>query len=138
MVERYINGYLQREKRMRAKLLQAIELLASGKRIEECALVIGVSRRTVHNWLNDPEFLSALDTRKSENVSALNDRLINLNDKALDVLEECMNSRNEQARLRSASIVIGKYHEALEASEIKAQIERINKRLDRMASTRKR
>jgi len=114
---------------MKAKHQKAIELLASGKRIEECALSVGVSRRSIYNWLNDQEFKSALDARKSEIIKALNDRLISMNGKALDVIDECMNSRNEAIRLKSASIVINKYGEALEVSDIKSQIERINKRI---------
>ncbi len=122
---------------MKAKHQKAIELLASGKRIEECALSVGVSRRSIYNWLNDQEFKSALDARKSEIIKALNDRLISMNGKALDVIDECMNSRNEAIRLKSASIVINKYGEALEVSDIKSQIERINKRIDQAGIIRR-
>ncbi len=117
---------------MRSNKLQAIELLAQGHSIMECAQEIQVNRRSIHSWLLSPEFMNALETRKREIIESLNVRLIALNEKALDVIEDSLNSRNEIIRLRSASLLLAKYHEAVELSEIEEAIKRINARLDQM------
>lgn len=121
---------------MRSNKLQAIELLAHGSSIEDCSQVIGVTRRSIHNWLNDPEFSKVFDVRKHEIIQELNTRMIGLNKKALDVIEECLESESENIRLRSASLLHSRYFEALEASEIMEAIERINARIDQLALRR--
>lgn len=121
---------------MRSNKLQAIELLAHGSSIEDVSKEVNVTRRSIHNWLNDGEFKKALDERKSEIVERLNTRMIGLNEKALDVIENCMSSKNESIRLRSASLLNSKLFESIELSEINKAIERINERIDHIASKR--
>jgi len=79
---------------MKPKQAQAIELLAHGSSITECALKLAVSRRSIHSWLNNKEFKQALEDRKHELIECLNIRMVDLNEKALQVLEDCMSSRN--------------------------------------------
>jgi len=121
---------------MRAKQAQALELLALGASIEDASQEVSISRRSIHNWLNDPVFKKALEERKREIIEILNARMIGLNVRALDVLEDCMNSRNESIRLRSASFLASKLYESIEMSEVRDAIERINERIDQVASRR--
>lgn len=122
---------------MRANRLQAIELLAHGSSIEDASKSLSISRRSIHNWLNDPEFMKALEIRKKEIIERLNIRMIGLNEEALDVLEDCMRSRNETIRLRSASYLNSKLFESIELGDIRKTIERINERLDALALQRR-
>jgi len=117
---------------MKPKQAQAIELLAHGSSITECALKLAVSRRSIHSWLNNQEFKQALEDRKHELIECLNIRMVALNEKALQVLEDCMSSRNESIRLRSASHVSARLAESLELGEIMESIIRINERLDEL------
>lgn len=110
--------------------MKAIELLAQGHSIVDCSKEIQVSRRSIHLWLLSPEFMNALETRKKEIIESLNLRLIALNEKALDVIEDCMDSRNENIRLRASSLLLAKYHESVELTEIEDAIKRINARLN--------
>jgi len=112
---------------LKTKHNQAIELLASGKRIEETATMVSVTRRAVYNWLDDADFSDALRKRQSDYIRRLNTKLITLNEKALDVLSAGLDSRDESIRIRCASIVTGKYHKTVEFEDILQRIERIEK-----------
>ena len=114
--------------KLRSKHRQAIELLASGKRIVETASAVGVTERTVSLWLVDPEFSRAYQKRQSEYIRRLNTRLISLNDKAMDVLEAGMESRDESIKVRCASIVASKYHVTVELEDILQRLERLERK----------
>jgi transposase len=111
-----------------AKHKQAIELLAAGQRITDVAELVNVERRTVYNWLDDPAFTRALQKRQSAYIRRLNTRLIALNEKALDVLAEGLDSRQENIRVRCAAIVAGKYHKTIEFEDILQRLERLENR----------
>jgi len=117
---------------MNSKQLQAIEYLASGKRIEEVYSLIGVSRRTIYIWFKRDDFLSALEARKRDAIKSLSMKLISLNGEALEVLRDSLHSKNEAHRIRSASVIIARLYDATEISIIQDEIERINERIDKL------
>ncbi len=53
---------------MKPKQLKAIELLAEGFSIRETAQSVGVTERTLSNWLKNENFRKELDTRVKEKV----------------------------------------------------------------------
>lgn len=81
--------------------------------------------------------MKALEIRKKEIIERLNIRMIGLNEEALDVLEDCMRSRNETIRLRAASYLNSKLFESIELGDFQKAIERINERLDALALQRR-
>jgi len=101
--------------------------------IGECADQVGVSPRSVFNWLEDDEFSKLLRRRESERIERLNTRLIMASDKALEVLLEALESRDERIRVRSASIIKSSFLRALEVHDLYDHIERINEKIDRLA-----
>lgn len=117
--------------KIRSRHKQAIELLASGLRLEECAQVIGVSRRALYNWLEDREFSELLRRRESEVIERLNARYIMAGEKALDVLLRGLESRSEAIQIRSASIIRSGMAKAIEVHDLYNRIDKIEKSLER-------
>jgi len=122
--------------KIRARHRQAIELLASGVAIGECADQVGVSSRSIFNWLDDDEFKRLLKARESEIIERLNTRLIMASEKALTVLLDGLESRDERIRIRSASIINSSFLKAIEVHDLYDHIDRINEKIDRLALRR--
>jgi len=122
--------------KIRARHKQAIELLSSGMAIGECAQEVGVSARSIYNWMDDQEFSSLLRKRTSDKIERLNVRSIMASDKALSVLLDGLESRSESIRIRSASIIKRGMANAIEAFDLYSQIARIEEKVDRLALRR--
>ena len=122
--------------KIRAKHKQAIELLSSGMAIGECAQAVGVSARSIYNWMDDQDFSELLRKRTSEKIERLNVRSIMASDKALSVLLDGLESRSESIRIRSASIIKRGMANAIEAFDLYSQIARIEEKVDRLALRR--
>ncbi len=116
---------------MKPKQNKAIELLAQGSSIDATANIVKVNRRTIYQWMQDQEFMMALHDKSAEVIENLNRRLVSLNEKALDVLEACMNSRSEAVRLRSAIYLNGKLYQVLGDLEILRRLDEIEERINR-------
>ena len=123
--------------KIRARHRQAIELLSSGVMLGECADQVGVTSRTIYNWLEDDQFSRLLRKRTSEKIERLNTRSLMASDKALTVLLEGLESRNESIRIRSASIIKSGTPKLIEVFDLYSQIERINKKIDELALRRR-
>lgn len=52
-----------------ARQVRAIEALLTSPSISEAAEACGIGRRTLHTWLEDPEFKQALAAAESEAIS---------------------------------------------------------------------
>jgi len=92
-------------------------------RLEECSQEVGVSRRSIYNWLNDDDFNKRLRERESEKIKRLNTRLIMASNRALEVLLEGLESRDESIRIRSASIIKSDLLKAIEIYDLYDRIE---------------
>ena len=113
---------------MKPKQNQAIELLAQGTSVDATASIVKVNRRTIYQWMKDQEFALALHDKSAEVIDRLNHRLVNLNDKALDVLDACLDSDSEAIRLRSAIYLNSKLYEILGDLEILRRLDQIEER----------
>ena len=103
---------------MKPKQNQAIELLAQGSSIDATASIVKVNRRTIYQWMKDQEFALALHDKSAEVIESLNRKLVGMNEKALDVLDACLDSESEAIRLRSAIYLNSKLYEVLGDLEI--------------------
>jgi len=75
------------------KQKNAIDLLITGMNDQETAKRVRVSRETVCNWRNhNPRFIAALEHKRHALMSVNADRLRRLSSKAIDVLENAMDS----------------------------------------------
>ena len=118
---------------MKPKQNQAIELLAQGLSIDATATGAGVSRRTIYQWMKDREFALALHDKSAEVIESLNRKMVGMNDKALDVLDACLDSESEAIRLRSAIYLNSKLYEILGDLEILRRLDQIEERINRDA-----
>ena len=70
-----------------------IDALLSGSSVTAAAKKAGVHRCTVHDWLRDDlAFQCSLNERRSELRSAMRIRLVNLAEKAIDVITDAIES----------------------------------------------
>ena len=85
-----------------------IERLLSGEEtIEQIALSVKKSRRTIHNWMNDPLFKAEYEEREAEFRRGQKARITQLAAKAIDTQSSIMdNSKNDKARADVASDVL--------------------------------
>jgi len=83
--------------------LNAIDMLVAGRRDDEVAEAVGVSRTTVTDWRNhNVAFAAALNQRRNDVWGTQVDRLRSIVAKAVDVLEEDLNSDDEKLQQAAA------------------------------------
>ena len=104
---------------------RAIELLLLGYKDAEVAAIVGVTRQTVNKWRNhNKAFIAELNHRRRELWEAAEEKLRNLIDSAITVLEEDLQSEDRRLRLRAAVHVlkcVGLYGKSLEPPGIQRQ-----------------
>jgi hypothetical protein len=86
--------------------LTAIEHLIVGSTKKGAAEAVGVAPYTVSRWFQQPEFMATLNERRQDIYEANTERLRSLAAKALDVVEDALDSDSESVRLKAASQVL--------------------------------
>ena len=84
----------------------AVELLVLGHALGETAGAIDVDAKTLYNWRQDPDFIEALEARRSELWDQAAQRLRAMVHPSLDILEQDLGNRHERARFRAATAVL--------------------------------
>jgi len=85
--------------------LNAIDLLVMGHTDREVAEAVGVNRSTVTSWrLYNPDFIATLNRRRKEVWGAAADRLRKLLLKAMDVLEQALDSGDASIAMQLVKI----------------------------------
>lgn len=97
----------------------AVDLLLQGKSDREVAEAVGVSRQTVWEWRNrNAVFVAELNKRRQEIWGSQTERLRQLVAKAIDVLEDDLETTEERRLRQSAAVhilrAVGLYGSALE------------------------
>ncbi len=87
---------------------RAIDAILSTRSIAEAATVADCSLRTLHRWLKEPAFKTALTNAEGELLAAATRRLLHHHDTATTVVLSIMLDKSISAgvRLRAAQIVI--------------------------------
>jgi len=106
----------------------ALEVLSSGLSVERASEVSQVSRQTVYNWLSDDGFKKELRKRQSFIFQTLSKRLVNITTQALQVLEDCLGSRNESIRLRASGIALSSLKNVMELSDFEDRLSELEER----------
>ncbi len=86
--------------------LKAATLLAAGRPCRATAKKCSVTPETISHWKRDPDFQAHLNRLKSDAVEDARERLRNLNDRAVGVLEDLLASASESIRLRAAQYIL--------------------------------
>ena len=89
---------------------RAIQLLMLGKTDKKVAEDLDVARQTVTNWRNqDSTFIARLNAERKALWSANRERLRSLVFRAVDILEDSLESENERIRQTSAVQILKMY-----------------------------
>ena len=103
-----------------AKKLRAIDLLVQGKKIKDIAAELEVSPDAIYDWKKIAEFKNQLDLYREEIYQSLINRQMEVGHKAIDKLEELIESGNNRQRVQlDASIAILKQLPSAGAKEKK-------------------
>lgn len=93
----------EEEKALKEQQVLAIPLILAGKTDAEVAESVGVARETINRWRNhDSDFMRELRQSREAQLESHMTRISNANDKAVNVLEDLLDSEDEQVRLRAA------------------------------------
>ena len=91
------------KKNLKDQQMLALPHLLAGKTDAEVAETVGVARETINRWRNhDSDFMRELRQSRQAQLDSHLTRISNANDKAVNVLEDLLDSDDEQVRLRAA------------------------------------
>jgi len=107
----------------------ALEVLSSGMSVEKASEVAQVSRQCIYNWLGQKSFKNELRQRQSVLFQSLSKRLVNITEKALQVLEDCLSSRNEAIRLRASGIALSSLKNVMELADFEERLTTIEENM---------
>lgn len=110
-----------------------IEKLMSSKTLTGAARATGVSPSTIHNWLKEPPFRSALAAAFRERFTLLNVEAVRLGSLAFRTLEAVMRDPNApaMARVGAASRTIDAIHRSYELTNVTERLDRLEGLLER-------
>jgi hypothetical protein len=83
------------------------------------------------------EFSKLLRRRESDEIKRLNARYIMASEKALEVLLNGLESRDESIRIRSASIIKSSLLKSIEVHDVYDLIEKLSEKVDQLALKRR-
>jgi hypothetical protein len=87
---------------------KAIAALATGCNISSAACLVGVHRSTIHDWLTQPDFQSALAEARQEFLDLYQDQLLAIANLAIDTIRQTLENieLSPALRLRAALAVL--------------------------------
>jgi hypothetical protein len=101
---------------------KAIALLITGMTHTAVADELGVNRRTLWEWKQDPTFVAALNNEREAIREAMQDRVLGLAEKALTALEQTLErSDSDGARVAAARLVLDRLLPPYTAEEARPQ-----------------
>lgn len=90
----------------KAKRARAMDLLLTGRSTAEVAAELGVNRRTVNRWREDPEFDEEFQGRQDEIRDALHARLVGHTLELVDVLVDVAKNADEKGISRVKAVQV--------------------------------
>jgi hypothetical protein len=96
--------------------------LAAGKAVKAAAEECGVGERTVHTWLEDPEFIRRVQQLQAEIFSRTVARLTALGDKTCEKLEQLLTSGNDAVALGACKTVLENGLKMRQAVDLEARL----------------
>ncbi len=105
-------------------------LLAQGNSVTDVSRQVGVSPRTLHRWLERPEFKRRIDECQNELFATAVSRLTNLCGMAVEVLEELLKTGPATAKVRAAALVLENVCRLREVNEFAERLALIEEKLN--------
>ena len=87
---------------------QALSLLAAGQGIEEISRSLKINRSTLWRWRQEPQFIAEWNQLLHEMKEGEERALLELQQKAMSALEDCLGSTNEMVKLRASLTILDK------------------------------
>ncbi len=106
---------------------KAISLLLSERTIEAAAKKCGVTRRTLHRWMREPQFRDALMEARAELLKTATRTLTRNSVKAADVLAKIFSSKPKPNQSANVSAAIGTLRLSLDAFALENLEERLRR-----------
>ncbi len=103
---------------------KAIFLLASGKNMTDTGKELNTDRATLYLWKRQPEFEAFYNKVRIEYKEQAKNELINLFSEALDTLKACLQSKNENVKLKTAIYILERTRESTFGYTTKEDVER--------------
>lgn len=97
---------------------KAIAALVTEGTITAAAAAVGVSRRTVHRWLQNPDFRAALAAAEGQAMQELSRALVRLSQKAIKVIE----GKLDEGELKAADVNLRHLLKYFEIATIEREI----------------
>ena len=94
------------EKELSERQVLAIPHLVSAKSVSETADLIGVNRKTIYRWMDDPNFREEYDRQRDAIANFARDGMRALMLKALVIQAERLDSNTAKERARAAKEII--------------------------------
>jgi len=109
---------------LNAKQKSAIPKLLQMTSIKDAAHEVGVSERTMHRWLHDPDFTAELHQAQDRIVNSAIRRMSSGTSDAVDCLLEIINDRDAKAssRVNAARILLGEFRHLKEFGELTERV----------------
>ena len=103
----------------------AIQALVSNPNVKEAALSCGISERTLHRWLKEPEFTQQLKEAQSNVTNQIMTAVISRAERAAETLDTIMtNSKaSTHARVTAARTILEFSFKAVEVRDITQRLE---------------
>lgn len=97
---------MTRPQRPKEILEKAARQLAQGSTQTEVAKSLGVQRRTIRRWADDPDFLAAFEAETLKLQKRINAQIRRGAIRAVSTLSELMDSESERIRLQAAKAML--------------------------------
>jgi hypothetical protein len=104
-------------------------LLASGMAIKHAAAGVRVGERTVHRWLEDPEFNRLVGRYRGQLVAETLGKLAAISVKAVETLTGALGSDNDNVRVRAALGILDQLVTIREVTELEQRLTELEGRL---------
>lgn len=113
---------------LNAKQNKALRAIITTPTIKEAADVSGISERTIYRYINDPQFMTAYRSLKSEIMRGVTNKIQLSSTTAIDTLVDVMeNSKSDIARVQAASKILDLTYQTYETEDLEARLDAIEK-----------
>ncbi|MCH7928626.1 MAG: hypothetical protein IID03_11725 [Candidatus Dadabacteria bacterium] len=85
---------------------KAVYLFAGGKNVTDTAKELQTDRATLYYWQKQPEFEAFYNKVRGEYKEQAKNELINLFSQALNTIKDCLQSKNENVKLKTAIYIL--------------------------------
>jgi hypothetical protein len=104
-------------------------LLAGGMATKHAAAEARVGERTVHRWLEEPEFTRLVSRYRGRLVAETLGKLANIGGKAVETLADALGSDNDNVRVRAAIGILDQLVRIREATELEERMTELEGRM---------